>query len=188
MLLKMSRRTEPCFVAKQSDKRAGLAWSDRKCAAHLPCWPFGKTEAQTAFLRSYVSGWEGLGLSSAPVHVPFHQERALLPGICAARSEDLQDMPSYLILRYFPVGLHLVFPPPPTALVFLSYIWLLWWPLRIEFFGNSHSGFAKTIRLGTMRLKVRFLTLLSELRILRCRGLRCKSQLRLRSGVAVSMA
>ena len=43
----------------------------------------------------------------------------------------------------------------------------------------------KRIRLGTMRVQVRFPALLSGLRIWRCCELRCRSQMRLGSDVAV---
>ena len=45
----------------------------------------------------------------------------------------------------------------------------------------------KRIRLGTMRLKVQSLALLSELRIQRCCELWYRSQTRLRSGIAVAV-
>ena len=46
----------------------------------------------------------------------------------------------------------------------------------------------KQIRLGTMRLQVRSLASLSGLRIQRCHELWCKSQMQLRSVVAVAVA
>ena len=45
----------------------------------------------------------------------------------------------------------------------------------------------KRIRLGTMRLSVQFLALLSGLRIWCCPELWCRSQMRLRSGIAVAV-
>ena len=45
----------------------------------------------------------------------------------------------------------------------------------------------KRIRLGTMRLWVRSLGSLSGLRIQRCRELWCRSQIRLRPGIAVAL-
>ena len=42
--------------------------------------------------------------------------------------------------------------------------------------------------LGTMRLRVQSLALLSGLRIRCCRELRCRSQMRLGSGVAIDVA
>ena len=45
----------------------------------------------------------------------------------------------------------------------------------------------KQIQLGTMRLRVRPLALLSELRIRRCHDLWCRSQTWLGSGVAVAV-
>ena len=45
----------------------------------------------------------------------------------------------------------------------------------------------KLIRLGTMRLRVRSLTLFSGLRIWRCLELWCRLQMRLGSGVAVAL-
>ena len=44
------------------------------------------------------------------------------------------------------------------------------------------------IQLGTMRLQVLSLASLSGLRIWRCRELWCRSQMRLRSGVAMALA
>ena len=44
----------------------------------------------------------------------------------------------------------------------------------------------KQIRLGTMKLQVRSLTLLSELRVWRCHELWCRLQMQLASGVAVA--
>ena len=46
----------------------------------------------------------------------------------------------------------------------------------------------KRIRVGTKRLQVRSLALLSGLRIRCCRELSCRSQMQLRSGVAVAVA
>ena len=46
----------------------------------------------------------------------------------------------------------------------------------------------KRIRLGTMRLQVRSLALLSGLRIQCCCELWCRSQIRLGSGIAVAVA
>ena len=46
----------------------------------------------------------------------------------------------------------------------------------------------KRIRLGTMRLRVQSLALLSGLRILRCSELWCRSQMQLGSGIAVPVA
>ena len=45
----------------------------------------------------------------------------------------------------------------------------------------------KRIRLGTMRLQIRSLALVSGLGIWRCRELWCSSQMWLRSGVAVAV-
>ena len=45
----------------------------------------------------------------------------------------------------------------------------------------------KRIQLGTMRLRVQSLALLSGLRIQRCRELWCRSQMQLRSVVAVAV-
>ena len=45
----------------------------------------------------------------------------------------------------------------------------------------------KQIQLGTLRLWVQYLASLSRLRIWCCRELWCKSQMQLRSGVAVAM-
>ena len=45
----------------------------------------------------------------------------------------------------------------------------------------------KRVRLGTMTMRVRSLASLSELRILCCRELWCRSQTRLRSQVAVAV-
>ena len=46
----------------------------------------------------------------------------------------------------------------------------------------------KRIQLGIMRLRVRSLALLRGLRIQRCHELGCRSQMQLRSGVAVALA
>ena len=46
----------------------------------------------------------------------------------------------------------------------------------------------KQIRLGTMRLQVRSLGLLSGIRIQHCCELRCRSQTLLRSGIAMALA
>ena len=46
----------------------------------------------------------------------------------------------------------------------------------------------KRIQLGTMRLQVQPLALLSRLRIRQCHELWCRSQMQLKSGVAVALA
>ena len=52
---------------------------------------------------------------------------------------------------------------------------------------SSHCGAAEINQLGTMRLGVRSLALLSGLRIWHCRERRCRSQMRLGSHVAVAV-
>ena len=58
--------------------------------------------------------------------------------------------------------------------------------MGIREFPSWRSG--QRIRLGTMRLRVRSLPLLSGLTIRRCRELWCRLQTRLGSGVAVALA
>ena len=53
---------------------------------------------------------------------------------------------------------------------------------------RSHHGSVETIRLGTMRMQVQFLALLSGLRVWCCRVLWCRLQTPLRSQVVVAVA
>ena len=65
--------------------------------------------------------------------------------------------------------------------------------IKIHMYSKFSSGISvmaqwKWIQLGAIRLQVRSLALLSELRIRRCRELWCRLQTRLGSGVAVAVA
>ena len=60
--------------------------------------------------------------------------------------------------------------------------------VKITDMGSYRHGSVEINQLGTMRLWVRSLALLTRLRIWHCHELWCRSQTRLRSGVAVAVA
>ena len=61
------------------------------------------------------------------------------------------------------------------------------WPKEFYTFGVPVMAWWKQIQLGTMRLQVQSLALLSGLRIRRCRELWCRSQIQLGSRIAVAL-
>ena len=86
------------------------------------------------------------------------------------------------------LGMPLLLIPGPGSWGRRTLERLRWTLVRVAIGGVPVVAQRKRIRLGTMRLRVRSLTSLRELRIWRCCELWCRLQTWLRSGVAMAVA